>query len=130
MTSRALCPRPPLCFAGITLGCRLPDRRPEDFRDVATLNLPYTLLSMIAEAPAPLSASERFGLKIKAIRRELRDEYLQPHDQPWIIGFSGGKDSTLLLHFVLEAIRDVAPDDRRRPVYIVSNNTLVESPVF
>lgn len=93
-------------------------------------NLAYTLRSIIAEPPAPLTASERFGLKIKAIRRELRDEYLQPHDHPWMIGFSGGKDSTLLLHFVLEAIQDVAPDDRRRPVYIVSNNTLVESPVF
>ncbi len=77
-----------------------------------------------------LSPSEVYAAKIKTARRELRDEYLNPHDKPWIIGFSGGKDSTLLLHLVLEAIRQVAPDDRRRPVYIVSNNTLVESPVF
>jgi len=35
--------------------------------------------------------------KLKSIRRELRAEYLQPHDSPWIVGFSGGKDSTLLL---------------------------------
>lgn len=84
---------------------------------------------MLLAAPAP-SASELYALKLKAIRRELRDEYLAPHDHPWIIGFSGGKDSTLLLHFVLEAIRTIAPDERRRPVYIVSNNTLVESPVF
>jgi len=60
----------------------------------------------------------------------LREEYLRPHDHPWIIGFSGGKDSTLLLHVVLEAVRTVAPDERCRPVYIVSNDTLVESPVF
>jgi DNA sulfur modification protein DndC len=85
---------------------------------------------MIADVQAPLSASQLFGLKIKEIRRELREEYLQPHEHPWIIGFSGGKDSTLLLHFVLEAIRNIAPDDRRRPIYVVSNNTLVESPVF
>ena len=31
--------------------------------------------------------------KLKSIRRELRAEYLQPHDSPWIVGFSGGKDS-------------------------------------
>jgi DNA sulfur modification protein DndC len=68
--------------------------------------------------------------KLKTIRRDIRDEYLQPHAHPWIIGFSGGKDSTLLLHFVLEAIRSIAPEDRRRDVYVVSNNTLVESPVF
>ena len=84
---------------------------------------------MLLVAPPP-SASELYAQKLKAIRRELREEYLQPHDQPWIVGFSGGKDSTLLLHFVLEAIRTVAPDERRRPVYIVSNDTLVESPVF
>ncbi len=69
-------------------------------------------------------------LKLKAIRRELRAEYLQPHDAPWIVGFSGGKDSTLLLHLVVECLLTVAPDERRRPVYIVSNDTLVESPVF
>lgn len=85
---------------------------------------------MIAEAPVLPTASELYAAKVKAIRRDLREEYLQTHEHPWIIGFSGGKDSTLLLHFVLEAIRNVAPDERRRPVYIVSNNTLVESPVF
>ncbi len=80
--------------------------------------------------PSPPTDLDELQVKLKAIRRELRDEYLQPHLHPWIIGFSGGKDSTLLLHFALEAIRSVAPEDRRRPVYVVSNNTLVESPVF
>lgn len=85
---------------------------------------------MIVEAPVLPSASELYAEKVRTIRRELREEYLQCHDHPWIIGFSGGKDSTLLLHFVLETIRNIAPDDRRRPIYVVSNNTLVESPVF
>lgn len=69
-------------------------------------------------------------LKIQAIRRELRAEYLQPHNQPWIVGFSGGKDSTVLAHFVIECLFSIPPDERRRSVYIVSNDTLVESPVF
>lgn len=68
--------------------------------------------------------------KLKEIRRELRDEYLLPHDKPWIVGFSGGKDSTLLAHLVLECLLSVPPDERRRRVYIVSNDTLVESPIF
>ncbi len=82
------------------------------------------------EAPLPASAAETYARKLKAIRKEIREEYLQPHGKPWIIGFSGGKDSTLLLHFVLETLRQIAPEDRKRPVHVVSNNTLVESPVF
>lgn len=68
--------------------------------------------------------------RLRAIRREIRDEYLQPHSKSWVIGFSAGKDSTLLLHLVLEALLAVPPDCRVRPVYILSNDTLVESPVY
>jgi DNA sulfur modification protein DndC len=76
------------------------------------------------------SASTIYAEKLKAIRRELRDEYLQPHTKPWIIGFSGGKDSTLLAHLVVECLLSIPPDERNRRVFIVSNDTLVESPVF
>lgn len=63
------------------------------------------------------------------IRADLRDEYLEDHSFPWIVGFSGGKDSTLVVHLVFEMLLSLAPDDRRRPVHIVSNDTLVESPL-
>lgn len=76
------------------------------------------------------SAAENFGAKLKAIRRELRAEYLQAHSKPWIIGFSGGKDSTLLAHLVIECLLAIPPDERNRRVYLVCNDTLVESPVF
>lgn len=65
-----------------------------------------------------------------AIRKEIRDEYLQPHLKPWVIGFSAGKDSTLLLQLVLETLLQTPPDARTRPVYVLSNDTLVESPVY
>jgi DNA sulfur modification protein DndC len=71
-----------------------------------------------------------FAAKIRSIRREMREEYLQPHDSPWMIGFSGGKDSTLILHLVIECLLAIAPDERRRPVHVVCNDTRVESPVF
>lgn len=71
-----------------------------------------------------------FASKIRAIRRDIRDEYLQDHDWPWMIGFSGGKDSTLILHLVIESLLAIAPDERRRPVYVVCNDTRVESPVY
>ena len=71
-----------------------------------------------------------FATKLKAIRREIREEYTQPTSKPWIVGFSGGKDSTLLVHLVLECLLAIPPDERKRPVFILSNDTLVESPVF
>jgi DNA sulfur modification protein DndC len=71
-----------------------------------------------------------FATKLKAIRRDIRDEYLQAHSKPWIVGFSGGKDSTLLVHLVLECLLTIPPDERNRKVFILSNDTLVESPVF
>ena len=76
------------------------------------------------------SATEVLRGKLRSIRQELRVEYLQPHDKPWMIGFSGGKDSTLLAHLVLDCLMSVAPDERKRRVFIVSNDTLVESPIF
>ena len=69
--------------------------------------------------------------KLKSIRREIRAQYLEADGaRPWIIGFSGGKDSTLLTHLVVETLLSISPDQRSRPVHLVCNDTLVESPVF
>lgn len=62
--------------------------------------------------------------------RGIRDEYLDPaHRFPWVVGFSGGKDSTVVAHGVFEALLSVPPSQRTRDVHIVSNDTLVESPL-
>ncbi len=66
----------------------------------------------------------------KAIVDEVKAEYLAENQRfPWIIGFSGGKDSTVVAHAVFEALLDISPSKRTRPVHIVSNDTLVESPL-
>lgn len=60
----------------------------------------------------------------------VRSEYLsETQDYPWIIGFSGGKDSTVVAQAVFEALLQVPPSQRRRHVHLVSNDTLVESPL-
>lgn len=60
----------------------------------------------------------------------VRTEYLSDaQDYPWIIGFSGGKDSTVVAQAVFEALLQVSPSKRRRHVHLVSNDTLVESPL-
>jgi DNA sulfur modification protein DndC len=60
---------------------------------------------------------------------EVRDEYLTGHTFPWIIGFSGGKDSTLVLQVVVEMLLSLPPSQRKRPVHVLTNDTLVESPI-
>lgn len=70
-------------------------------------------------------------LQIKHIEAEIADQFLSDDNhRPWIIGFSGGKDSTMLLQLVWSALEKHVPIDLRhsRKVYIVCNNTLVENP--
>lgn len=64
-----------------------------------------------------------------SVRAELIDEYRQDHNIPWIVGYSGGKDSTLVVHLVIEMLLSLPPSRRMRPVHIVANDTLVESPL-
>lgn len=52
------------------------------------------------------------------------------HDQrPWMIGFSGGKDSTLLCCLVIEMLQRLTPEKRNKMVYIVTSDTMVENPI-
>jgi DNA sulfur modification protein DndC len=68
--------------------------------------------------------------RFRATSAEIREEYLAPSTDPWIIGYSGGKDSTLLVQLVFEMLLELAPADRVRPVHILCNDTLVESPIL
>lgn len=67
--------------------------------------------------------------KIAASKADLLEEYSEEHDHPWIIGFSGGKDSTLMAQLVFEMLLDLPPRRRTRPVHVVANDTLVEAPL-
>ena len=75
--------------------------------------------------------------RIQYIIDEIQDQYLYADDtyRPWIIGFSGGKDSTVLLTLVWLALNKIketapAPFQLRRPIYVVCNDTLVENPII
>ena len=63
------------------------------------------------------------------IRAELLDEYNQSHSTPWVIGYSGGKDSTLVAHLVMDMLVEMPKSERRRDVWIIGNDTQVESPL-
>ena len=66
--------------------------------------------------------------EFEKIITEMEMVYL--HDQrPWMIGFSGGKDSTLLCCLVMEMLKRLNPEKRTKKVYIVSSDTMVENPI-
>lgn len=50
-------------------------------------------------------------------------------DRPWMIGYSGGKDSTLLCCLVIEMLQRLPKDKITKDTYIVSSDTLVENPI-
>jgi len=61
---------------------------------------------------------------------EIQELYLSD-SLPWVVGYSGGKDSTASLQLIWNAIAAL-PEDRRRfkPVHIISTDTMVENPVI
>jgi DNA sulfur modification protein DndC len=75
--------------------------------------------------------------KVEGIIAEIIDQYTyaDTSDRPWIIGFSGGKDSTVLLTLVWIALLRIRkempfPFQLRRKVYVVCNDTMVENPII
>lgn len=50
-------------------------------------------------------------------------------DIPWMIGYSGGKDSTATVQLVWMAIERLPAEMRKKPIHIMNTDTLVESPI-
>lgn len=48
---------------------------------------------------------------------------------PWMIGYSGGKDSTATVQLVWMAIQKLPETQRKKAIHIMNTDTLVESPV-
>jgi DNA sulfur modification protein DndC len=68
------------------------------------------------------------GRPIKDLVAEVQDIYLADK-RPWIIGFSGGKDSTCILSIIFSALQLLNSAQLHKQVYVVSSDTLVETPV-
>ena len=65
---------------------------------------------------------------IQDLCAEIAATYLADN-RPWIVGFSGGKDSTAVLSLVYTALQMIPVEKRQKQVYVVSSDTLVETPV-
>ena len=54
----------------------------------------------------------------------------QSDKRPWVIGYSGGKDSTTIVELVYKMLLTLPKDERNKNVYIVSSDTLIENPLI
>lgn len=68
------------------------------------------------------------GQPVREIIEAVKEVYLADN-RSWIVGFSGGKDSTVVLSLVYQAIAMIPEAKRTKPVYVVCSDTLVETPV-
>ena len=58
-------------------------------------------------------------------------QYVYQSDQrPWIIGYSGGKDSTTVVQLVYQMLLNLPPNERTKNVYIISSDTMIENPLI
>jgi DNA sulfur modification protein DndC len=83
-------------------------------------------------AEAPNSTEPPRGLSAADLTK-LSDEirWLYGSDsRPWVVGYSGGKDSTCALQLIWQAIAGLPADQRKKPIYVLSSDTRVETPVI
>lgn len=66
---------------------------------------------------------------VDEIYNEIAEVYLSD-TRPWVLGYSGGKDSTTMLQLVWNAISKLPKEKRTKKVFVLSSDTLVETPVI
>ena len=77
-------------------------------------------------APELFTAStEELSLEAAAMDR-LRGLY-RADSRPWVVAFSGGKDSTVVLQLVFRMLQDLG-EEATKPVIVLSSDTQVEAP--
>lgn len=67
--------------------------------------------------------------KINNIIEEMKIVY-KNDNRPWIIGYSGGKDSTVVVQLVFMMLQSLKPEELHKDVYVVSSDTLIENPII
>ena len=77
------------------------------------------------------SAFEAEGLKTSIAKSIEHIKMLYLSDSiPWVIGYSGGKDSTAILQLTWYALQELAKEGKaKKKVHVISTDTLVENPI-
>src|SRR4028118_1440708 len=75
----------------------------------------------------PRSLSELVA-EIEKLTKEIKELYCLD-DIPWVLGYSGGKDSTTVVQLIWYAIAELPPEKRTKKIYVITTDTLVENPI-
>lgn len=73
----------------------------------------------------PAMAAATYQDISNSLRQLYRDD-----PRPWLVGFSGGKDSTFVAALVFDAVMSIPPEQRTKPVTILCTDTRVEIPAI
>lgn len=63
------------------------------------------------------------------IKHSLKELYTED-PRPWLVGFSGGKDSTMLASLIFEVVESLPVEERRKPISLLCTDTRVEIPAI
>lgn len=72
---------------------------------------------------------ENINTVTEEAKETVKKVYLE-NNKPWIIGYSGGKDSTATLHVVLESLLELPKEQLKNHIYVITSDTLVETPLI
>lgn len=82
------------------------------------------------KASATHSAFQVRGIKDTIEQLTAQTQALYQEDEiPWVVGYSGGKDSTATAQIVWNAISALPREKQVKPVHLISTDTLVENPI-
>ncbi|MEL6911988.1 MAG: DNA phosphorothioation system sulfurtransferase DndC [Cyanobacteria bacterium J06598_4] len=65
---------------------------------------------------------------VDMLTKEIQELYLQD-EIPFVIGWSGGKDSSCVLQLIWNAIAALPLEQRSKTIHVITNDTLVENPI-
>lgn len=65
---------------------------------------------------------------VENILEEMKMVYLND-SRPWVIGYSGGKDSTTVVQLAFTMLQRLSAEERHKDIFVVSSDTLIENPI-
>ena len=81
-----------------------------------------------SRGPISIFKDKNFSDVIDEHIAEIQKLYLED-SLPWIIGYSGGKDSTAIVQLIWLAISNLSEEKRHKDIWIITTDTLVENPI-